>query len=123
MNKPKKILKLFETKNVCKKVYFATKAAADYHIKKKSGEGGSRPAHSYLCFKCNCWHITSWTELDINAFIDQFNSEVDEVNKYMESCFNSDIQLMIDMGNELVDLRNKNKKLELEVYNLKHQKK
>jgi len=69
------------TKNskVCKKVYFATEADADYYIKKlaKTSKRDTKPVRAYLCEKCNCWHLTSWAEVDIDKAFQDIDAEVE----------------------------------------------
>ncbi|MFZ4415013.1 MAG: hypothetical protein ACOYOV_18145 [Bacteroidales bacterium] len=72
-----KKIKIRETSNVCKKVYFGTKEIADAFIKKRSWEKNARPATSYLCHKCNCWHLTSWESPDVERFIKEIQSDID----------------------------------------------
>jgi len=116
-----KFLKIKETSNVCKKVYFGTKKIADDFIKKRSNEKDARPATSYLCHLCNCWHITSWEAPDIVHFIKQVNEDIeaiereyykqyDQDNDHIEFCLRASQDATIIVAN-----------LRLENYKLKKQ--
>lgn len=121
-----KFLKIKETSNVCKKVYFGTKQVADDFILKRSKEKDARPATSYLCHKCNCWHITSWEAPDITHFIKQVNEEIeaieneyyrqyDQDNDHIEFCLKSVQSTQIALAN----LRLENYKLKNQIEKLK----
>lgn len=47
--------------NRCKKVYFATEHDALFYISKinKTSNRAKKPVRTYLCNKCNSWHLTS----------------------------------------------------------------
>jgi hypothetical protein len=119
MQKPPKIIKIFETKNICKKVYFGTKEAADKHIARRSKEEKAKPATSYLCHKCNCWHTTSWTAPDIHQVIEEINDEIDRLNEWTEQEYEKDTRTLSNALNQTLDLIKENKRLELENFVLK----
>lgn len=93
-NLPKKALfkdfELKSNKKYCKKVSFATQADADYYIDKlqKTSTRDKVPINSYLCTKCNCWHLTSWEQVDLNKFVEDTNNELKEVFEEYYSAFN-----------------------------------
>jgi len=105
MKRPDKILKIYETKNVCKKVYFGTKEAAEDHIKKLANSTNARPAQAYLCHKCNSWHITSWTAPDYKMWEEHFNKEVERVNRDLDIVFDEMQDEFNDMQRQLIDAR------------------
>ena len=82
---PKKALfrdfELKTDKKYCNKVSFATQEDADYYINKlqKTSTRDKVPINSYLCVKCNCWHLTSWEQVDLNKFTEDTNAELKEV--------------------------------------------
>lgn len=53
----------------CKKVSYSTEKFADADIKrfKFIDDGRNKPIRSYLCIKCNTWHLTS--KVDFEATI------------------------------------------------------
>lgn len=119
MQKPPKIIKIFETKNICKKVYFGTKEAADIHIARRSKEEKAKPATSYLCHKCSCWHITSWTAPDIHQLIEDINAEIDRINDWNESQYEEDTRRLSSILNNTIEMNKEIKRLELENFALK----
>lgn len=87
-----KKLRIKETSNVCKKVYFGTKEIADAFIKKRSGEKNARPATSYLCHRCNCWHLTSWEAPDVEKFIKEIQEDIDILDEEYTKQYEHDFQ-------------------------------
>ena len=61
----------------CKKVSFGTKQYADAYITKlqKTSQREKVPVASYLCPRCNCWHLTSWATPDIEKLMREVNNE------------------------------------------------
>ena len=74
-------LRIKTTGNVCKKVYFGTQKDADEYIEKlqKTSKRDKVPVHSYLCERCMCWHLTSWSAPDIEKVIKETNEEINEL--------------------------------------------
>lgn len=122
MQKPRKIAHLHATKNVCKKVYFGTEKAANEHIAKlqQTSKRDKVPVRAYLCYRCNCWHLTSWEAPDIDLFIKHINEEVDELNAWNEREYERDTKLLSTALNELRDAYHRIKQLELEIFVLKN---
>ena len=69
--------KITENGKYCKKVSFATQEYADAYITKlqKTSQREKVPVASYLCTKCNCWHLTSWQQPDIDKLMREVNNE------------------------------------------------
>ena len=124
MKKPERIKLIKPEKEYCKKVAFGTKEAADYYLVKikRNSKREKVPERSYLCYKCNCWHLTSWEAPDIELLFVQINSEIEELNKSIEKQYELDSGVMSQAVNELVQLRKDYKKLELENRVLKYSK-
>ena len=80
-------LKIKETDNTCKKVYFATQQFADDYIKKlqKTSNRKIVPVGSYLCPICKCWHLTSGTAVDLQKEFDKINTELRNENKRLKT--------------------------------------
>ena len=109
-------LKIKETDNTCKKVYFATQQFADDYIKKlqRTSSRDVMPVESYLCSICSCWHLTSWTSPDIKKEFDQINAELEAT----EEMINRHIKII----NDLVDkIKYENQGLKIENFNLKNE--
>ena len=53
----------------CKKVKFINQEFADSYVAKlqKTSKRNRKPIRSYLCPKCNVWHITSAEEKDLTS--------------------------------------------------------
>ena len=53
----------------CKKVKFINQEFADSYVAKlqKTSKRSRKPIRSYLCTKCNVWHITSAEEKDLTS--------------------------------------------------------
>ena len=114
-------IRIKSTHNLCKKVYFGTKEAADEHIKKRSTDKNAKPAESYLCHKCNAWHITSWTSPDvdkvfkehdqmIDEFIEEYYQAVEANNQIIKKVFEKAQETEINyynVLNELIKLKRK----------------
>jgi len=83
-------LKIKETDNTCKKVYFATQQFADDYIKKlqRTSSRDVMPVESYLCSICSCWHLTSWSAVDLQKEFDRVNSELRTENKILKQKLN-----------------------------------
>lgn len=111
MKPQRKIIKIFETKNICKKVYFGTKEAAEFHIIKRATEEDAKTARSYLCHKCNCWHITSWTAPDVEGVIAEMNAHIDTINADAEEWYLEHEDLVIELMNKIRELERELKKL------------
>ena len=129
---PKKALfKDFElklNKKYCKKVSFATQEDADYYINKlqKTSTRDKVPINSYLCVKCNCWHLTSWEQVDLNKFTEDTNAELKEVfDEYEEACniFLKNSELLLTQLDKALSDRNnallENRVLKREIEKLK----
>ncbi len=121
MKQRKKILRIYEEKQICKKVYFGTEKDANEYIDKlqRTSTREVKPVRSYLCPRCKCWHLTSWTELDIEYFLKQINEMIDSFNADQDREYEQDTKLFSTALNELVELKKENKRLELEIYKLK----
>ena len=130
---PKKALfKNFElklNKKYCKKVSFATQADADYYIDKlqKTSTRDKIPVNSYLCPKCNCWHLTSWEQIDLNKFVSDTNKELKEVFEEYDEAVTDMVKvtdtILIELENALIErnnayLESKKLKKELDKLNL-----
>jgi len=68
--------------NSCKKTYFATQKAADFYIEKlqKSSNRQKVPVNSYLCPKCNLWHLSS-AKTHEKSLIDCLKAKIIELEK------------------------------------------
>lgn len=110
MKQPNKIAHFNPTKNVCKKVYFGTMEEADKHIAKlqKESKREKVPVRSYLCPKCNCWHLTSWSAPDIEHFVEQINREIDAFNAQIEKDYIETTRELSHAINIAVDLKKEN---------------
>lgn len=124
MQQPRKIARIVETKIRCKKVYFGTKEAADNYVTKlqKNSKRDKIPVRSYLCSKCNCWHLTSWEAPDITKIFEEVNDEIDRVNAEMERMYMQDSKVLTDRLNKFLELQKENKRLELEIFVLRNKK-
>ena len=129
---PKKALfrnfELKTNKKYCKKVSFATQEDADYYINKlqKTSTRDKVPINSYLCVKCNCWHLTSWEQVDLNKFTEDTNAELKEVfDEYDKACniFLKNSELLLTQLDKALSDRNnallENRVLKKEVEKLK----
>lgn len=105
MKQPTKIKKIKIDGSYCKKVSFATKKDADWHIQKKSQSDNAKPAQSYLCHRCNAWHITSWINEDFVHLIKQLNIEIEAINKQNDEMYIEATDAICLMNNILVDLK------------------
>ena len=107
-------LKIKETGNYCKKVYFGTQEMADAYIAKlnKTSTREKVPVESYLCHTCNCWHLTSWQSPDIAKFIDDTNAELDAFRADYDYVFEHNMQVMDYMAKLYQDAQ-------IEIANLK----
>ena len=116
MQQPRKIQHIRADKEYCKKVYFGTRQQADSYIAKIQKESTRQkvPVRSYLCFRCNSWHLTSWEAPDIENLIGQINAEIDCLNADMEKQYEHDIRILSTALNEVIELRRNFTKLELE---------
>ena len=61
----------------CKKVSFSTQEYAESYIEKlhKTSKREKTPVNSYLCTRCNCWHLTSWQSPDIEKLMREVDAE------------------------------------------------
>ena len=116
MKQPRKIHHIRADKEYCKKVAFGTKRDADLYIAKikKESKRDKIPARSYLCYKCNTWHLTSWEAPDIENLICQINEDIDSLNADLEREYEKDTRFLSKALNEVIDLKRNMKKLELE---------
>lgn len=121
-------LRIKETGNYCKKVYFGTQKDADEYIAKlqKTSKRDKVPVNSYLCERCKCWHLTSWTQLDIdkvlkeqdekiNDFIVDYNFALDDYMKWFRVASEEYQKMIIENHNlkyELAKLQKQLKKYE-----------
>lgn len=116
-------LKVISDGKYCKKVSFGTKKIADDYIDKlqKESTRDKVPVNSYLCTKCNCWHLTSWEQVDINKFVKDFNAKVDEfIDEYNDN-FNADVKNLSEVANILEEALIERNNAMFENYKLKHE--
>ena len=69
--------------NDCKKTKFASREIADSHVKKFNESIRKRettPIRSYLCEKCNCWHVTSKDTIK-DALLKEAKNEILALNR------------------------------------------
>ena len=117
MKQPRKINHIRADKEgYCKKVYFGSKQQADNYIAKlqKESTRSKVPVRSYLCYKCNSWHLTSWEAPDIENLICQINEDIDCLNADLEREYENDTRIMSTALNDVIDLKRNYTKLELE---------
>lgn len=116
MKQPIKIHHIRADEEYCKKVAFGTKKDADFYLEKikKESKRDKIPERSYLCYKCNTWHLTSWEAPDIENLICQINEDIDCLNSDLELQYEQDTRIMSKAINELIELRRSYTKLELE---------
>ena len=117
-------LKIKETGNVCKKVYFATQKDADEYISKlqKTSKREKVPVNSYLCERCKAWHLTSWSTPDVKKVIEDINSDINTIiDEYNESLEHNETQLKKDFEHlqkfeiEYLNLNLENQKLKIKL--------
>lgn len=107
----------------CKKVSFGTKKVADEYIAKLQKESTREkvPVNSYLCTKCNCWHLTSWEIVDISKIIKYINEEVAKIAFDYNTDFDKVLIKFKTIADGLEEVQIENSNLKLENYKLKHE--
>lgn len=117
-----KHLKITADTKRCKKVSFGTKEFADAYIAKlqKESKREKKPINSYLCVKCNCWHLTSWEQVDVMKFVKETNEELEEIIKIYNSEYEKDVEMLGKVETILQNTLIENNNLKLENYKLKH---
>lgn len=80
----------------CKKTSFGTKAFADEYLAKieRESKRPKIPIRSYLCPKCNNWHLTSWEAVDIDNVAETIQADLDAIQETYEAQFEEDMKQM-----------------------------
>ena len=110
----------------CKKVSFGTKQYADAYITKlqKTSQREKVPVASYLCTKCNCWHLTSWQQPDIDKLIKEFNQSNEKRTKAISEAraiVSDTIMVLSNLKMQQFNIQAKIEKIETQLQELKKQ--
>lgn len=121
MQQPRKLRKLQPDAQVCKKVYFGTKEAADEHIVRvqRVSTRDKVPVRSYLCHKCHTWHLTSWDAPDMLHWVSQMNKDIEAINNELGRQYEEDTRVMSNIVNDTIEDKKKIRALAKEVDELK----
>ena len=114
-------LKLTEDGKYCKKVSFATQKFADTYIEKlqKTSTRRKVPINSYLCTKCNCWHLTSWEVVDISKVVRELNDELRKIEDEYNENYDKNLKILKDVELKIQDLIIESNNHKLENYKLR----